>query len=80
MNETEAKALVVSLLDVTGLKKIFASISATLISFGVNDVLQVLSVAVGIGAGIMVIRHYAIATKLSQAQLDKLNSKKEGSA
>ncbi|CAK2692754.1 hypothetical protein BCU30_004730 [Vibrio lentus] len=80
MNESEAKALVVSLLDVTGLKKILASVSATLISFGVNDALQILSVAVGIGAGIMAIRHYAIATKLSQAQLDKLNSKKEGSA
>ena len=80
MNESEAKALVVSLLDVTGLKKILASVSATLLSFGVNDVLQVVSVAVGIGAGIMAIRHYAVATKLNQAQLDKLSSNEDGKA
>jgi len=78
MNETGVRALVISLLDATGLKKILTSISATLISFGVNDILQVVSVAVGIGAGVMAIRHYAVATKLSQAKLDKLNGPKDG--
>ncbi|MEZ8115172.1 hypothetical protein ACED44_09550 [Vibrio splendidus] len=80
MNETEAKALVLSLLDATGLKKIFASISATLISFGVDDIMQVISVAVGIGAGVMAIRHYAVAIKLNQAKLDKIHSQDDEGA
>ncbi len=80
MNQTEAKSLVISLLDATGLKKILTSISATIISFGVIDTLQVISVTVGIAAGVMAFRHYVIATKLSQAKLDKLNSQKDGTA
>lgn len=80
MNPTEAKSLVISLLDATGLKKILTSISATLISFGVIDTLQVISVTVGIAAGVMAFRHYAVATKLNQAKLNKLNSKKGGAA
>ncbi|WP_295898979.1 hypothetical protein [uncultured Vibrio sp.] len=78
MDETGVKAFVVSLFDIAGLKKIGTSVSATLISFGVNDILQVISVTIGICAGVMAIRHYAIATRLSQARLDKVNSKTEG--
>lgn len=78
MNEPGAKTVVLSLLDVTGLKKIMTSFSATLISFGVNDILQVVSVAVGIVAGLMAIRHYFVATKLNQAKLDKMNVKDNG--
>ncbi|ERB66313.1 hypothetical protein G3U99_23300 [Vibrio coralliilyticus OCN008] len=78
MNQTEVKALVVSLLDITGLKKILTSISATLISFGVNDIAQLIAISVGIVSGVMAIRHYAVATKLNQAKLDKLNSQEDG--
>lgn len=80
MNQTEAKSLVISLLDATGLKKILTSISATIISFGVIDTLQVISVTVGIAAGVMAFRHYFVATKLNQAKLDKLNSQEDGVA
>ncbi|EDL52611.1 hypothetical protein VSAK1_13731 [Vibrio mediterranei AK1] len=73
MNETEAKTLVLSLLDATGVKKILTSISATLLSFGVMDALQAISVMVGIVAGCMAIRHYTVATKLEQAKLNKFN-------
>jgi hypothetical protein len=72
MNQTEVKALVVSLLDVTGLKKTLTSVSATVISFGVNDTAQLIAIGVGIISGIMAIRHYNIATKLNQAKLDQL--------
>lgn len=72
MNQTEVKALVVSLLDVTGLKKTLTSVSATVISFGVNDTAQLIAIGVGIISGIMAIRHYAVATKLNQAKLDQL--------
>ncbi|NRF28922.1 hypothetical protein [Vibrio coralliilyticus] len=78
MNQTEVKALVVSLLDITGLKKILTSVSATLISFGVNDIAQLIAISVGIVSGVMAIRHYAVATKLNQAKLDKLNSQEDG--
>ncbi|OEE30736.1 hypothetical protein A1QO_15500 [Vibrio genomosp. F10 str. ZF-129] len=78
MNQTEAKTLVISLLDATGLKKVLTSISATIISFGVIDTLQVISVTVGIAAGVMAFRHYSVATKLNQAKLDKLNSQEDG--
>lgn len=78
MNESGAKTVVLSLLDVTGLKRVVTSFSATLISFGVNDILQVVSIAVGIVAGLMAIRHYLVATKLNQAKLDKLNAKDNG--
>lgn len=78
MNQTEVKALVVSLLDITGLKKTLTSVSATLISFGVNDIAQLIAISVGIASGVMAIRHYAVATKLNQAKLDKLNSQQDG--
>ncbi|PAU38366.1 hypothetical protein CKF94_08730 [Vibrio coralliilyticus] len=78
MNQTEVKALVVSLLDITGLKKILTSVSATLISFGVNDIAQLIAIFVGIVSGVMAIRHYAVATKLNQAKLNKLNSQEDG--
>jgi len=78
MNQTEVKALVLSLLDITGLKKILTSVSATLISFGVNDIAQLIAISVGIVSGVMAIRHYAVATKLNQAKLDKLNSQEDG--
>ncbi|WP_281628976.1 hypothetical protein [Vibrio sp. St2] len=78
MNQTEVKALVVSLLDIAGLKKILTSVSATLISFGVNDIAQLIAISVGIVSGVMAIRHYAVATKLNQAKLDKLNSQEDG--
>ncbi|MGR5363601.1 hypothetical protein ACPV54_22255 [Vibrio mediterranei] len=78
MNQTEVKALVVSLLDITGLKKTLTSVSATLISFGVNDIAQLIAISVGIVSGVMAIRHYAVATKLNQAKLDKLNSQQDG--
>ncbi|NOH35618.1 hypothetical protein [Vibrio chagasii] len=80
MNQTEVKALVVSLLDITGLKKTLTSVSATLISFGVNDIAQLIAISVGIVSGVMAIRHYAVATKLNQAKLDKLNSQEDGAA
>ncbi|NOH61140.1 hypothetical protein [Vibrio sp. RE88] len=78
MNQTEVKALVVSLLDITGLKKTLTSVSATLISFGVNDIAQLIAISVGIVSGVMAIRHYAVATKLNQAKLEKLNSQEDG--
>lgn len=78
MNQTEVKTIVVSLLDITGLKKILTSISATLISFGVNDFAQLVAIIVGIVSGIMAIRHYNVATKLNQAKLDKLTSHQDG--
>ncbi|WP_299141332.1 hypothetical protein [uncultured Vibrio sp.] len=77
MNQTEVKALVVSLLDVTGLKKILTSVSATLLSFGVNDIAQLIAISVGIISGVMAIRHYVVATKLNQAKLDKLNAQRK---
>jgi len=74
MNLNEVKTLLASLLDVTGLKKTLTSISATIISFGVNDIAQLIAISVGIISGIMAIRHYAVATRLNQAKLDKLTS------
>ncbi|WP_076589689.1 hypothetical protein [Vibrio ostreicida] len=78
MNQTEVKELVVSFLDIAGLKKILTSVSATIISFGVNDLAQLIAISVGIVSGIMAIRHYAVATKLNQAKLNKLTSQEDG--
>ncbi|NOI79248.1 hypothetical protein F0237_01140 [Vibrio tubiashii] len=77
MNLNEVKTLLASLLDVTGLKKTVTSISATIISFGVNDIAQLLAISVGIISGIMAIRHYVVATRLNQAKLDKLNANRD---
>lgn len=71
MNLTELKTLLASVLDVTGLKKTLTSISATAISFGVNDIAQFIAIGVGIVSGIMAIRHYLVATRLNQAKLDQ---------
>ena len=72
MNEMEFKAMVISLLDMAGLKKIGTSIAATLISFGVNDLAQLIAITVGIISGVMAIRHYAVATQLNKAKLTRL--------
>jgi hypothetical protein len=77
MNLTELKTLLASVLDVTGLKKTLTSISATIISFGVNDIAQFIAIGVGIVSGIMAIRHYLVATRLNQAKLDKLNAHRD---
>ena len=68
MNETGVKPLVASLLDVTGLKKMLTSIGATIVSFGVIDTLQVISISIGIVAGIMAVRHYAVVTRIEKAK------------
>ncbi|CAM3078729.1 hypothetical protein [Vibrio neptunius] len=77
MNLTELKTLLASVLDVTGLKKTLTSISATAISFGVNDIAQFIAIGVGIVSGIMAIRHYLVATRLNQAKLDQLNANRD---
>ena len=77
MSEMSVKALFLSLLDVAGLKKILTSFVATVVSFGVNDIAQLIAVTVGIISGCMAIRHYAVATQLSKAKLAKLR-KQEG--
>ncbi|NAW58757.1 MULTISPECIES: hypothetical protein [unclassified Vibrio] len=77
MNDMGVKALVVSLLDAAGLKKIATSVSATLLSFGVNDMAQLIAVSVGIVSGIMAIKHYAVAIQLNRAKLAKLNQHKD---
>lgn len=73
MNDIGIKALIISFLDAAGLKKIATSISATILSFGVNDIAQLIAVCVGIVSGIMAIRHYAVAIQLNKAKLAKLN-------
>lgn len=74
MNEMELKEMMISLLDMTGLKKIGTSITATLVSFGVNDIAQLIAIAVGIISGLMAIRHYVFATKLNKEKLRQLKA------
>ncbi len=74
MNDTGLKAFLVSLMDMTGLKKLFTSIGATLVSFGVNDIAQLIAIAVGVVSGCMAIRHYAVATQLNKAKLERLQA------
>lgn len=74
MNEMEFKVMVISFLDMAGLKKIGTSIVATLISFGMNDLAQLIAITVGIISGVMAIRHYAVATQLNKAKLARLKS------
>lgn len=77
MNEIGVKALVLSLLDAAGLKKVLTSFVATVVSFGVNDIAQLVAVIIGIVSGCMAIRHYAIATQLNKAKLARLNKQEE---
>lgn len=74
MNEMEFKAMVISLLDMTGLKKVGTSVAATIVSFGVNDVAQLVAISIGIVSGVMAIRHYAVATQLNKAKLARLQN------
>ncbi|MGF1842272.1 hypothetical protein L4C39_03630 [Vibrio clamense] len=73
MNDTGVRALVLSLLDATGLKKAITSIISTMLSFGVDDIAQLVAAAVGIVTGIMAIKHYAVSIQLNKAKLAKLN-------
>ncbi|NOH84227.1 hypothetical protein F0249_10415 [Vibrio sp. 03-59-1] len=73
MNDTGVKAFVLSLLDATGLKKAVTSIMSTMLSFGVDDIAQLVAAAVGIVTGIMAIKHYAVSIQLNKAKLAKLN-------
>ncbi len=74
MNDTGIKAVLLSLADITGLKKLGTSITATIVSFGVHDTAQLIAIAVGIVSGCMAIRHYAIATQLNKAKLARLEA------
>ncbi|EOW9290891.1 MAG: hypothetical protein ACRCXG_15525 [Vibrio sp.] len=74
MNETGIKAALMSLADLAGLKKVGTSVAATIVSFGVNDVAQLVAIAVGIVSGCMAIRHYAVATQLNKAKLKRLQA------
>lgn len=74
MNKVEFEAMVISLLDMTGLKKVGTSVAATIVSFGVNDVAQLIAISIGIVSGVMAIRHYAVATQLNKAKLARLQS------
>lgn len=73
MNDTGVRAFVLSLLDATGLKKAITSIMSTMLSFGVDDIAQLVAAAVGIVTGIMAIKHYAVSIQLNKAKLAKLN-------
>lgn len=77
MSDVGMRALFLSLLDATGLKKTITSFVATVVSFGVNDTAQLIAVSIGIISGCMAIRHYAIATQLSKAKLAKLKRQEE---
>lgn len=72
MNKMELEAMVISLLDMTGLKKVVTSVAATIVSFGVNDIAQLIAISIGIVSGVMAIRHYAVATQLNKAKLARL--------
>ncbi|EGQ8442825.1 hypothetical protein GTW15_07490 [Vibrio cholerae] len=74
MNETGIKSALMSLADITGLKKVVTSVTATIVSFGVNDGAQLVAIAVGIVSGCMAIRHYAVATQLNKAKLARLQA------
>ncbi|EOX1298152.1 TPA: hypothetical protein AB5H75_001542 [Vibrio mimicus] len=74
MNETGMKAALMSLADLTGLKKVVTSVTATVVSFGVNDIAQLIAITVGIVSGCMAIRHYAVATQLNKAKLARLQA------
>lgn len=74
MNETGIKAALMSLADLTGLKKVVTSVTATIVSFGVNDIAQLIAITVGIVSGCMAIRHYAVATQLNKAKLKRLQA------
>ncbi|MCW4444009.1 hypothetical protein OHV10_06925 [Vibrio splendidus] len=73
MNDTGVKAFLLSMLDATGLKKAVTSIMSTMLSFGVDDIAQLVAAAVGIVTGIMAIKHYAVSIQLNKAKLAKLN-------
>ena len=77
MSDMGMRSLFLSLLDAAGLKKFLTSFVATVVSFGVNDIAQLIAVSIGILSGCMAIRHYAVATQLSKAKLAKLQ-KQEG--
>ena len=55
----------------------FISVLATATSFGVTDIAQLIAVCVGIISGIMAIRHYATATKLSKMKIKDLSDKQK---
>ncbi|HHY0331109.1 TPA: hypothetical protein ACVU1K_001084 [Vibrio cholerae] len=74
MNETGIKAALMSLADLTGLKKVVTSVTATIVSFGVNDIAQLIAITVGIVSGCMAIRHYAVATQLNKTKLKRLQA------
>ncbi|CAK1711903.1 Holin [Vibrio crassostreae] len=74
MSETGMKAILMSLTDLAGLKKVGTSVMATIVSFGVNDIAQLVAVTVGIISGCMAIRHYAVATQLNKAKLARLKA------
>lgn len=74
MNETGIRAALMSLADLTGLKKVVTSVTATVVSFGVNDIAQLIAITVGIVSGCMAIRHYAVATQLNKAKLKRLQA------
>ncbi|CAH8242739.1 conserved hypothetical protein [Vibrio aestuarianus] len=74
MSETGVKAVLMSLADLTGLKKVVTSVAATIVSFGVNDVAQLVAISVGIVSGCMAIRHYAVATQLNKYKLARLQA------
>ncbi|WP_172379776.1 hypothetical protein [Vibrio sp. Vb339] len=74
MSETGMKAILMSLTDLAGLKKVGTSVMATIVSFGVNDIAQLVAITVGIISGCMAIRHYAVATQLNKAKLARLQT------
>lgn len=68
------RTVIYHIFDVTGLTKIFTSITATVVSFGVTDSAQLIAILVGITSGVMAIRHYVIATKFNKERLERLRS------
>lgn len=77
MSDMGVRALFLSLLDVAGLKKILTSFVATVVSFGVNDIAQLIAVTIGIISGCMAIRYYVVATQLGKAKLARLQKQEE---
>lgn len=74
MSKHDMKSIIYTFLDISGLKKTLTSISATILSFGVNDIAQLIAIIVGIISGCMAIRHYIIAAKLNKALLVRVET------
>lgn len=72
MNVTNIESFLISIADAAGLKKLAVTAVATVSSFGVHDVAQLVAVGVAIASGVMAIRHYIVAIKLNKLKMERL--------